>query len=261
MELSATRAVYSKARAAADKALELDDRLGEAHTVVADVTYWMNWDWEVAEREFKRAIELSPGYATAHQRYSMFLATMGRTGESLAEIHRAQSLDPLSPSISSSVGWRLLWARRYDDAVEQLQKTFEMDPSFGRTHLVLGWVYEAQGRREKAVDELQKAALSNPSPGTLASLGHAYAVGGYTREAQKILKDLKDRSKRAYVPDYDIAIVYAGLGKPDRAFEWLARSCVHRDVELTFVKVDPEMDSLRGSPHFNEVLNCVGLAQ
>jgi TolB-like protein/DNA-binding winged helix-turn-helix (wHTH) protein len=256
-----TREAYSKASAAASKALGLNDTIGEAHTVLADAMYQMNWDWHGAEREFKRAIEVSPGNATAHQRYSLFLIRMGRIGESLAEIDRAQVLDPLSLSINSSVGWRLLWARRFDEAIEKLQKTLEMDPSFGRAHLYLGWAYEAKGNFDKAIIELRKATLSDAGPGQLASLGRAYALVGNAHQAQSILKDLRERSRRSYVPPFDIAIIYAGLGNKDRAFQWLTKGCKSPDVELVSLKADLELDDLRSDPRFEELLSCVGLPQ
>jgi TolB-like protein/DNA-binding winged helix-turn-helix (wHTH) protein/Tfp pilus assembly protein PilF len=260
-ERSPIKDAYPKAKAAADRALELDDSLGEAHTVLAGVMYGRNRDWRGAETEFKRAMELSPGYATAHSRYALFLMRMGRTGESLAEMRRAQALDPLSPAVHSSLGWLLLSARRYDEAIEQLQNSLEMDPDFGLTHLYLGWAYEAKENPEKAIDELQKAALSNSGTGELASLGHAYAIGGHARQAQSILKDLEERSRRDYVPPYDIAVVYAGLDNKDRAFEWLAKSCQDRDVELALLKADLELDNLRPDPRFKNLLHCVGLGQ
>jgi TolB-like protein/DNA-binding winged helix-turn-helix (wHTH) protein/tetratricopeptide (TPR) repeat protein len=260
-EFLPSKDAYSKAKAAANKALKLDDTLGEAHTVLGDAMYEMDWDWRGAEREFKRAIELNPGYATAHQRYSLFLMRVKRTEESLTEIRRAQAIDPLSLAITSSVGWRLLWARRYDEAIEQLQKTLEMDPNFGRTHMYLGWAYEAKGNSEKAIDELRKAVLSDAGSEELASLGHAYALGGYTRQAQNVLKQLEERSRRGYASEYEMAIVYAGLGEKDRAFGWLAKSCNNRDKDLVSLKADQELDNLRSDSRFRDLLRCVGLSQ
>jgi TolB-like protein/DNA-binding winged helix-turn-helix (wHTH) protein/Tfp pilus assembly protein PilF len=261
-EMFPPREGYLKASAAGSKALGLNEKIGEAHTVLADAMYQMNWDWRGAEREFKRAIEVSPGYATAHQRYSLFLMKMGRSGESLAEIHRAQALDPLSLGINSSVGWRLLSALRYDDAIDQLQKTLKMDPNFRRAHLYLGWAYEAKRDFEKATIELRKsAALSGACPGDLASLAHAYALSGHAREAERILNDLEKGSRRARVPSYNVAIVYAGLGNKDRAFESLAKSCRDREVGLVSLKADLELDNLHSDPRFKDLLRCAGLAQ
>jgi TolB-like protein/Flp pilus assembly protein TadD len=260
-EWAPIKGAYSQAKWAAKKALELDNSLGEAHTVLAGVRYGLDRDWRGAEREFKLALELSPGYATAHTRYAVFLMRMGRTAEGLAEVHRAQSLDPLSPGGFSRLGWQLLSARRYDEAVEQFQNSLEMDPDAGVTHMDLGRAYEGQGDFEKAINELRKAAALSAGPIELASLAHAYARGGYMVEARSILKDLEERSVRAYVPPYDMAIVYAGLGKKDRAFEWLAKSCKEQDVELVALKADLELDALHSDPRFEDLLHCVGLRQ
>jgi tetratricopeptide (TPR) repeat protein len=250
----------ARAKETANKALELDNRLGEAHAVLARIMYF-DLDWQGAEREFKRAIELSPGYATGHQRYSLLLMQMGRTEESLREIHLAQALDPLSLSISSSVGFRLLWARRYDQAINQLQKTLELDPGFAQTHLYFGWIYEAKGETEKAIQELRKATLAHAPHRVLASLGYVYALTGNTRQAQNILNQLQGHSTSAYPFAYDIAIVYAGLGKKDRAFEWLTKSCEERIWGISNLKVEPELDSLRSDPRFQDLLRRVGLPQ
>ncbi len=259
-DFPAMKDTYLKAKAAAAKALELDSSLGEAHTVLADLSYGLDRDWRGAEREFKRALELSPGYATAHQRYSTFLSKMVRSEESLAQIRRAQALDPLSPAINGGVGSRLLWARRYDEAIDQLQKSLEMDPGLGLAHMYLGWAYEAKGNPEKAIDEFRKATSSDGGTLELASLGHAYALAGHIPQAKSILKDLQKRSTSTYVPPYEIAIVYAGLGDRNHAFEWLAKSCKSEDMEFVSLKVDPELDGLRSDPRFQDLLRCAGLA-
>ena len=158
-DLPPMRDASVKAEAAVHTALELDNSLGEAHTVLAVLAFKVNRDWRGAESEFKKAIDLSPGYATAYQRYSTFLSIMGRHEESLKAIRKAQALDPVSPSINGGLGARLLYARRYDEAIEQLQRALEMDPNLGLTHRYLGWAYEAKGHREKAIYELRKARL------------------------------------------------------------------------------------------------------
>jgi tetratricopeptide (TPR) repeat protein len=260
-EWAPIKGAYSQAKWAARKALELDNSLGEAHTVLAGVRYGLDRDWQGAEREFKLALELSPGYATAHARYAVFLMRMGRTAEGLAEMHRVQSLDPLSPGGFSGLGWLLLSARRYDEAVEKFQSSLEMDPNLGVAHMHLGRAYEGKGNFEKAINELRKAAALSAGPVELASLAHAYARGGYLLRARSIIRDLEERSARAYVPRYDMAIVYAGLGKKDRAFEWLAKSCNEQDVELVALNADLELDDLHSDPRFKDLLHCVGLYQ
>jgi TolB-like protein/Tfp pilus assembly protein PilF len=260
-EWAPIKGAYSQAKWAARKALELDNSLGEAHTVLAGVRYGLDRDWQGAEREFKLALELSPGYATAHTRYAVFLMRMGRTAEGLAEVHRAQSLDPLSPGGFSGLGWQLLSARRYEEAIEQFQNSLEMDPNLGLVHMHLGRAYQGKGETGKAINELRKAADLIAGTVELATLAHAYARGSYMLQAQRILKDLEGRSVRAYVPPYDMAIVYAGLGNKDRAFEWLAKSCKEQDVELVALNADPELDNLHSDPRFEDLLHCVGLHQ
>ena len=230
---------YSKAKLAANKALELDNSLGEAHTVLAGVTYGLDRNWQAAESEFKRALELSPGYVTAHARYALFLSRMGRTEESLAEMRRVQSLDPLSPAGFSGIGWLLLSARRYDEAIKQLQNALELDTNLPLAHMNLGRAYEGTGKIQKAIQELRTASTLNTGPVVSASLAHAYARGGYIPQAQSILHDLQERSEHAYVPPYDFAIVYAGFGEKNMALEWLSKSCKDRDVELVALKSRP----------------------
>ena len=260
-EWAPIKGAYSQAKWAATKALGLNNSLGEAHTVLAGVRYGLDRDWRGAEREFKLALELSPGYATAHARYAVFLMRMGRTAEGLAEVHKAQSLDPLSPGVFSSLGRQLLSARRYDEAIGQFQNALEMDPDLAVAHMHLGRAYEGKGNFEKAIDELRKAAALSAGPVELATLAHAYARRGYMLQARSILRDLEERSARAYVPPYDMAIVYAGLGKKDRAFEWLAKSCKEQDLELVALNADLELDDLHSDPRFQDLLHCVGLHQ
>lgn len=254
-----SKEAYLKAKTAANDALKLDNNLGEAHTVLADVLYELDWNWAAANTEFERAIQLSPGYATAHQRYSLFLMKLGRTEQSLSEIYRARALDPLSLSINCSVGWRLLWAQRYEDAIGELQRTLEMEPNYGWAHLYLGWAYEARGNAERAIYELRKLTPLDTGSEGMASLGHAYARVGRTRLARDLLKQLEQRSEHAHVAAYHKAVVYAGLGDKDRTFQLLANSCSNRDIELVSLKVDLELNSLHSDSRFDDLLRCVGL--
>ncbi len=250
---------WPKAKAAAMKALEIDETLAEAHTSLAYVTMSYDWDWARAEREFKRAIDLSPGYATAHHWYSVYLRAMGRFDESIAESERAQALDPLSLIINMDAGLPYYYARQYDRAIEHYRKTLEMDANFGHAHFCLGWAYEQKGLHEEAIAELQKASeLSGRSIGIMAALGRALAVAGRRREAQEILGELEEISKQQYVFPYDMAIVYAGLGEPDQAFEWLGKAFAERDVGVIWIKVDPMLDSLRADVRFVDLLRRAG---
>ena len=247
--------VAPKAEAAAMKAIEIDPTLAEAQTSLATVRLNYNWDWPAAETGFKRAIELNPSYATAHQRYSLYLIAMGRTQQSIAEIKRALWLDPLSISMNFSLGWRLYMARRYDEAIQQLRNTIDMDPTFGLAHLVLGQAYEQKKEYSAAIAELEKAvAISHDSAPMVAALAHVYAVSARQAESRKLLAELKNQSNRQYVSPFYLAVVYAGLGESDQAVMWLERAYEDRSNSLIFLRIDPEFDSLRAKTDFNRLL-------
>jgi len=249
-----------KMKAAAIKALELDDTLAEAYAAFASVKAFFEWDWAGAERAFKRALELNPNYASAHVWYGLYLDALGRHEESIAERKRAQELEPLSLLINASLGNAFYLAGEYDQAIEAQRKTLELDPNFFLGHSNLGLAYEAQGMYEKAIEEHQKAvASSGDAILTLASLGHAYAVSGKRAEAQKILDELNNLSKQRYVSPFRIAIIYTGLGKNDQAFAWLEKAYEERDSALNHVKVEPRFESLRSDPRFTALLKKMGL--
>lgn len=255
------REAMPKAKGAARKALEIDDTLAEAHTSLAHAIMNFDWDWSGAEREYMRGIELNPNYPTAHQFYAVYLMQMARFDEAVLEQRRAQDLDPLSLSINASLGLLSLYARQHDQAIDQFRKTLEMDHNFPLAHLGLGEAYEQKGMYDEAVAEFQAAiALSGGSPVMVAALGHAYAISDRRGEAQKVLDELKELSKRRYVAPFDVAMVYAGLGEKDQAFEWLQRAYEERDDWLTFLKVEPRADTLRSDPRFQDLLQRVGLA-
>jgi serine/threonine protein kinase/Tfp pilus assembly protein PilF len=258
--LSPTEAA-AKAKEAAARALALDDTLVEPHAALAYVKTFYDWDWAGAEREFKRAIELNPNYATAHHWYSLYLGAVGRPDEGIAEVRRAQEADPLSPTISVTAGVTFYNARQYDQAVEQLHKALEMDPNFPSAHLFLGLAYEQVARGEEAIAELQKSAsLSGGEPAELGLRGHVYASAGRRAEAQRVLAELKDLSKRRYVPAFDMALVYVGLGEKREALEWLERAYEDHSYRLTWIKCWRQLDSLRGEPRFQELLRRMGLS-
>jgi eukaryotic-like serine/threonine-protein kinase len=249
-----------KAKAAAAKALALDDTLSEAHTSLGSIAEDYEWDWVGAQREFRRAIELNQGSATAHQWYAEFLAAMGRFDEALSEISRAREIDPLSLIINSVMGEVLYESRQYDQAIEQLHKTMEIDPNFAETHRLLGETYVQLGRTDKAASEFKKAmSLSGDSPQYMASLARFYAVSGRSDNAKKILKQLKTHSARGYVSSADLSLVFAGLGDKDGAFELLRQAYEQRDPFLVNIKVDPRLDNLRSDTRFKELMRSVGL--
>ena len=254
------RETFSKAKAAAVKALQIDDTLAEAHAAQALVNLRYDWDWSATEREIKRAIALNPNYATTYHWYADYLVVMGRLEEAIAQIKRAQQLDPLSLIINTVVALRLYHARQYDQAIEQCQKTIEMDPNFSRAHFALGQAYEQQAKYPEAIAALQRAtALSPTDLFTVSALGHAYAVSGQTGKAMKILEELKETSRQRYVSPHEMAMIYAGLGQKDQAFDWLEKAYADRAWRLPFLKVEPRFDHLRPDPRFTNLVRRVGL--
>ncbi len=249
-----------RARAAALKALEIDSTLTDAQITLASIKMNYDWDWPGAESGLKRITEMNPDHATAHQRYSLYLTVMGRSQESLGEINRALKLDPLSLSINFSYGWRLYLARNYDQAITQLRSTLEMDPNFVLAHLVLGQTYEEKGEFALAINELKQArSLSPNSPLMLAALGRAYAVSGDKTSAGEILDELTKQSAHQYVSPFYVALVVSGLRLNDQALGWLEKAYEDRSNGLIFLKVDPELDSLRSNPRFQALQRRVAL--
>jgi serine/threonine protein kinase/Tfp pilus assembly protein PilF len=251
-----------KAREAARKALELDESLPEAHIFMAYVNYAHDHDWSGAERESRRAIELAPNNSLAHSVYAVVLMLKGRFEEAIAESRRGVEVDPLSLEANTYLGWVLFFARRYDEAVKQLRTTVDMDPNYYFSRMVLGFAYERQGDRSRALEELQKASQLVSDSGIvlpLAELGAAYARSGQKDKAEQILKELIRRSERSYVDAYDLALVYAGLGKKDQALTALEKGYAGRCSKLGYLGVEPTFDSLRSEPRFVALLRKVGL--
>ena len=249
-----------KAKAAAMKALEMDDTLAEAHTSLAFIKLNFDWDWADTEREFKRALELNPNHENAHHWYSHYLMAMGRIEESFVESKRALELDPLGVILNVHLGWHYMNARQYDRAIEQLKKAIEMDPNFGVAHWYLGLSYDHEGMYPEAENELRKAKeLLKDNEAVAADLGHVYAVSGRKDEARKVIDELKELSKRKYVSSYHVALIYLGLGEKDQAFEWLENAYRERSDLLVYLRVEPRLDSLRSDPRFVELVRRVGL--
>jgi len=253
--LMAPKEAFPRAKAAALKALEMDETLADPHASLGAARVDYDWDWVRAEKEFKRAIELNPGYATAHRCYAEYLSAMGRHNEAIAEAKRAQELDPLSLSINAVEGWVFALARRYDEAIAQCRRTLELNAGFYPAHLYLGWAYEQEKLYAEAISEYQKGiALEQGNPALAAYLAHGYAAAGKRTEALKIISNLRELSKRRYVPPYRIAEIYAVLGDTDQAFGWLEKAYDNRSHQLVFLKVDPLVDSLRSDPRFQDLL-------
>src|SRR5437016_4618619 len=233
---------FAKGRAAATKALEIDNTLAEAQTSLAYVKYQYEWDWLGAESGFKRAIELNPNYATAHQWYALELAGLGRTDEAIREIKRSQELDPLALIANVNAGWIFYHARQYDKAIEQDRKSLEMDSNFARGHWAISEPLEQEQKYEEAIAELQMAGRLDETPIILALLGHVYAVSGKRAEAQKIIDELNELSGRMYVDPYFLAQIYTALGARDSAFKQLERAYEQRSSWLVWLKVEPKFD-------------------
>lgn len=258
----APREVFPLAKAAALRALEIDSTLGEAHLSLALITWRYDWDWVSAEREFKRAIELNPSYPAARRRYASYLYGSGRSDESLVQLTMAQTDDPLSAWISSNIGFALYFARRYDDAIEQLHDTLEMEPHFALGCCFLGLALEQKTMFAEATAEFRKAiSLSGGKPVYLAALAHAYALSGRETEARGVLEELEIRSKHRYVPAYETAVIYTGLREPEQAFAWLERAYEERGGWIGYIKVDPRLDSLRSDERFQTLLRRIGLPE
>ena len=254
-----TREVLPKVKSAAAKSLELDEAGAEAHTSLAWARFH-EWDWAGAEKEFKRAIELNPSYPTAHSWYGEYLMVQGRFDEALVEMNRASDLNPLSPALNLALGYRFYYAHQYPEAVEQIQKTLAMDANLIPAHVYLGRAYEQKGTYPEAIAEMRKALeLSEGDTNELAAVGHAYAVAHQEGEAKKILDQLKERSQQTYAQPSLIALIHAGLGDKNQAFDWLQKAYEDRSAGLLYLKVDPAFDSLRSDPRFIDLLHRVGL--
>ena len=244
---------YLSAKAAALKALELDDALGEAHTSLASIRENHDWDWGGAEREYQRAIELSPGYATAHEWYSSFLRNMGRHEEAIVEIKKARKLDPLSLPIRGTYGGVLIFARQYDQAIAQFRELRELNPRFQPARLPQAYLHK--GMYEEAISRLQEViTTSGRDHKKLAVLGYALALGGRNDEARKVLDELMEILKQKHVSPYKIACVYAALGEKDQAFAWLEKGYEERHPNLVWLKMDPSVDPLRSDSRFQDLL-------
>ena len=251
---------FSKAKAAATKALALDDNLAEAHASLAFALDLYGWDWETAESEYKRAIKLDPGYAPAHQWYSWHLMMMGRNSEGILELTKAESLDPLSLIISADMADALCVARRYDEAVQKSKTILEMDPNFAIGHYELGQALEQKRLHDEAIVEFQRAIeLSGHSGAFNSYLGYTYAMSGQKEEAIKIVDDLRVRHDQNPSADADIALIYVGLGDRDRAMIALNKAYGARFKASILLR--PAFDPLRSDPRFQDLLRRIGLPQ
>ena len=246
-------------RAAAERAVQIDDTLAESHLSMAYIRFFHDSDWTAAEKEFNQAIELNSGYAIAYQGYGLFLTAMGRFDKAVMMMQRALELDPVSLLINASMAFVYYCAGQYDQALSQCQKALYINQEFGLTHLMTGHVYVQKKNYDGAVAEYQKAMeLLQDSSDVLSSLGYAHAVSGNIDEAMRIISKLTERNQR-YVSPVNIAIVYLGLGDKDRALEWLALGYEARCNKLVYLKVLPFFDPIRSDSRFTDMVNRMGL--
>ena len=253
------REAFSLARAAAAKAVSLDNTLAEPHASLAYVSFYYDWNWSAAEGEFKKAIALNPNYATAHEWYSIYLTAMLRPDEAKFEIDRALQLDPLSLIVNTDVGFQMFYARNYDDCIKQLRRTLQMDPAFPVAHLWLGRAYQQKGMFEESMAEYQATDAALPNwVVTIAGIGNLQGLAKKSADAQLTLAELETMSKSRYVTPYGVALVYAGMGKNDEAFRRLKQAFDDRAHWLVWIRLDPRWDSLRSDQRYTEMIRRMG---
>jgi tetratricopeptide (TPR) repeat protein len=250
--------VMPKAKEAALKAVSLDDGLAEGHTSLGYVRLSYDWDLAAAESEFKRAIDLNPGYATAHHWHAHYFLAKAQTEQALVEIKRAQRLDPLSFSINVGLGWCLYHARRYDDAIAQYRSTLEIDPNFSLAHCTLGMALAQKQLYEDALAEFDKAlALPGSRSFVQANIARTYALSGKRSEARRLLAHLEESAKTQYVPAMYIAAIYAALGEGERSIRWIQRAYEERSDYMIYLKTEPSVDAFRSDRRFQGLLKLM----
>jgi serine/threonine-protein kinase len=255
-----SKEVCPQAKALAKRALEIDESLAEAHIVLGWVEFMYDWNWAAAEKELRRALELSPNNSEAHRAYAHLLSNLGRHDEAIAEAQKARELDPLTLINNALEGQFLFYGGRADEAIVRLNKTLELDPIFWVAHNILGRVYIHQERYPEAIAELQKAKeLSRGSTEPVTQLGYALAKSGNRRQAQATLEELKSFAVDNYVPAYNFAMIYNGLGERDEALNWIEKSYREREVQMSFIKIDSRWDDFRSNLRFAEIVKQMNL--
>jgi TolB-like protein/Tfp pilus assembly protein PilF len=253
-----------KAREAARKALEINESDVDAHVVLGLVAHWYDWDWSVAEKEFKRSLELNPRNPESYLYYSYLLSPLGRPAEAEAIARQGLQVDPLSSGTNFGVASALVFDRRWDEAIVHLRKSIELDPNYWFHHSYLGRAYEQKGMMPEAIAEFKLAfALDNQQSENWAGLAHAYAVSGRKDEAQKMLNDLtRKASEKNYVSPYSVAVIYAGLEDKDKSFLWLERAYSERSYYLpVYLTTDARLDWLHSDPRFKDLVRRIGLPE
>ncbi|HMD34256.1 MAG TPA: protein kinase [Vicinamibacterales bacterium] len=254
------RQVMPKARAAAQRAVELDDSLAEAHCSLASVSFWFDWDWPLAERELTRALEINPGYAPAHAWLSEYLSATSRFDEALAAAKRATDLDPLSTSIMWSLARVYNLRGEFEEAIGEMQKSLQLEPQSLRPHYILAWAYYKTGQVEKAYDALERTiAAAGDTPFRKGFLGHIYAATGRTDDARRMVQEMNEQAKSRFVSNFYIGIVHAALGAIDEAFACMDRAFEERASYMAYFNVTPFLDALKGDPRFDQMVARLGL--
>ena len=256
---AAPKEIRQNAKSAAAQALKIDPMLPEAHVSQALVREAYDWDWQGAESEFKRALELDPNSAAAHQWYGDLLLRLGRMEEARAELKAAQELDPLSLPINTGVGLQLYYDRQYEAAIQQLKKTLNLDPNFVPSQRALEAAYAQSGMFREAIAEQQKVLTLSGNPDLAAAVGEDYRRSGYTGVLQSRLAGLNEVSKQRYVSPYSIAQIHARLQEKDQALSWLEQALKEHDCKLSYLKVDPVFDEIRADPRFQQVVSRLGM--
>ena len=239
------------AKAAAQKALELDPDLAEGHISLAYVKLSYDWDLPGAEREFARALELNPNSATAKHWFSHYFMASGDLAKASELMKEAFQLEPLSPSINIGIGWCLYYSRRYDQAIEQFRSVTESDPSLPLAHQTLGMAYQQKGQFDQAIEEYKRAAaFSNNSPASVAALASVYAAAGRPAESRQELALLQEMARTRYVPAFHFATVHYAMGDLAKTFEWGWKAIGERCDYLLYLRVEPRVGELAGNPEF-----------
>ena len=256
----APREAAPKARGLANKAIALDETNAEAHVVLAIENHWYEWDWAAADREFKRAIELDPNNGDAHGYYSWFLASMGRNDQAIEEARRLLQMDPLGTGGNGNLGSVFVFTHQWDKAIEQLRYAIDLDPNYWFDYCFLGRAYEQKGRFSEAVETFKRGLALEGNTELWSGLGHAYAASGNRADAQKTADHMKEMSTQRYVAPYNVAVIYAGLGEKDEAFNLLRRAYDDRSYTLVaYLNTDTRLDNLRSDPRFDELRRRIAL--
>lgn len=251
-----------RAKEAAERALAIDPSDSDAHKSLAIESQWYEWNWAASDKEFKKAIELNPTNSEAHAYYAWLLAPMRRKDEALAEAKQAVVADPFSALANFSVGSVYVFTHQWDQAIEQLRSAKELSPTFWFDPCFLGRAYEQKGKLPEAIAEFQSALELDKNTEIWSGLGHAYAVSGKKAEALKVIDHLKELSAHDYVPPYNVAVIYAGLGDKDQAFAWLEKAFTERSYFMAvYLTTDARLDVLNADPRFADLRKRVGLPE